>query len=89
MRAIKVNGVGGAYRCEKEITRTCFTFSFPHKSNEEILICGTCPSDMSRTIYEIKGKTIFKVRVNPVCYSNTQAMFDNIWKYFSVRKVPK
>lgn len=89
MISIKINGVGGAYRCEKETTHTCFTFSFPHKPNEEILICGTCPLDMSRTIYEIKGKTIFKVRVNPVCYSSTRAMFDTIWKYFSVRKFSK
>lgn len=87
MKRFRFKGVGCAYGCEKQSGRVLFTFSFPCKKSEDIIISGNCPMDMSIKTFRIVGKRILKVSVNLVCYSSTDAAFEAILTLFTPRKV--
>lgn len=87
MKRFRFKGVGCAYDCVKQSGRVLYTFSFPCKKDEDIIISGTCPIDMSTHTFRIKGKRIWKVSVNLVCYSSTDAAFKTILALFTPTKV--
>lgn len=87
MKGCFFKGIGCAYDCVKQSGRVLYTFSFPCKKDEDIIISGDCPIDMSTHTFRIKGKKIWKVSVNLVCYSSTDAAFKTILERFTPKKV--
>lgn len=87
MKRFRFKGVGCAYDCVKQSGRVLFTFSFPCKKDEDIIISGDCPIDMSTHTFRIKGKKILKVSVNPICYSSTEAILRTITTRFTPKKI--
>ena len=87
MKRFRFKGVGCVYGCEKQSGRALFTFSFPCKKDEDIIISGDCPIDMSTHTFRIEGKKIWKVSVNLICYSSTDAAFQVITSKFTPKKI--
>lgn len=87
MEKFRFKGIGCAYSCEKQSGRVLYTFSFPCKKDEDIIISGDCPIDMSTHTFRITGKRIWKVSVNMICYSNTDAALKTITSRFTPKKI--
>lgn len=87
MKGFRFKGIGCAYDCVKQSGRVLYTFSFPCKKDEDIIISGTCPIDMSTHTFRITGKRIWKVSVNLVCYSSSDAAFQTIISKFTPKKI--
>lgn len=87
MKPLRFKGVGCAYDCVKQSGRVLFKFSFPCKKDEDITISGDCPIDMSTHTFRIKGKRIWKVSVNLICYSSTDSALKTIISRFTPKKI--